>query len=71
VQALYHHPSIEYPIDITIVYMEIMKTQPSAMYHYNGERGALLDSFCSYQESLNPLSEMHANHWDMGLYISG
>lgn len=71
VQSLYHHSSLGTPIDLTIVYMEIMQTQPLSMPHHQGERGRLLDSFCSYQKSINPAGDKNPNHWDMALYISG
>lgn len=71
VQSLYHHPSLGTPIDLTIVYIEIMKSQPIDMPHYNGERSLLLDSFCDYQKNKNPADDRNPNHWDMGLYISG
>lgn len=48
-----------------------MKRQPSDLPHYNGERSKLLDSFCDYQEKLNPKGDTNPQHWDMGLYISG
>uniref|UniRef100_A0A182NNU2 Peptidase M12B domain-containing protein n=1 Tax=Anopheles dirus TaxID=7168 RepID=A0A182NNU2_9DIPT len=65
IQALYRHPSLGQGVDIALVYLELMRTQPSAMPHYNGERNLLLDSFCSYQSSLNQ------GRWDMALYLSG
>ncbi|XP_055596194.1 A disintegrin and metalloproteinase with thrombospondin motifs adt-2-like [Uranotaenia lowii] len=71
IQALYHHPSLGTPVDITIVYLEIMKKQPLAMPHYNGERESLLDSFCAYQDNLNQDSDSEPSHWDLGLYVSG
>ncbi|XP_037042307.1 A disintegrin and metalloproteinase with thrombospondin motifs adt-2-like [Bradysia coprophila] len=71
VQSLYHHPSLGTPIDLTIVYMEIMTSQPVDLPHYHGERGSLLDSFCNYQKNINPEDDKNPNHWDMGLYISG
>lgn len=71
VQSLYHHQSLGTPIDLTIVYMEIMKTQPIDLPHYYGERSSLLDSFCEYQKNINPPDDKNPNHWDMGLYISG
>ncbi|XP_055645588.1 A disintegrin and metalloproteinase with thrombospondin motifs adt-2-like [Toxorhynchites rutilus septentrionalis] len=71
IQALYHHPSLGTPVDITVVYLEIMKKQPAAMPHYNGEREKLIDSFCSYQNNLNKEDDNDPNHWDLGLYISG
>lgn len=71
VQALYHHSSLGTPIDITIVYLEIMENQPHNMPHHDGERNKLLDSFCDYQKNLNPKGDKHPGHWDMALYISG
>uniref|UniRef100_A0A182Y641 Peptidase M12B domain-containing protein n=1 Tax=Anopheles stephensi TaxID=30069 RepID=A0A182Y641_ANOST len=65
IQALYHHPSLGQGVDIALVYLELMRSQPTAMPHYNGERNLLLDSFCSYQNSLNQ------GRWDMALYLSG
>lgn len=71
VQALYHHPSLGRNIDLVIVRLDIMKRQPSNMRHYDGERGKLLDSFCDYQQNLNPPGDSNPNHWDMALYVSG
>lgn len=71
VQALYHHPSLGTPVDITIVYIEIMKKTPTGMPHFDGERGQLLDQFCVYQKKKNRKGDEHPDHWDMGLYISG
>ncbi|XP_053693968.1 A disintegrin and metalloproteinase with thrombospondin motifs adt-2-like [Sabethes cyaneus] len=71
IQALYHHPSLGTAVDITVVYLEIMKRQPAAMPHFNGERESLLDTFCAYQKSLNNADDSDPNHWDLGLYVSG
>ncbi|XP_058122660.1 A disintegrin and metalloproteinase with thrombospondin motifs adt-2-like [Anopheles ziemanni] len=65
IQALYHHPSLGQGVDVTLVYLELMRTQPPEMPHYDGERNLLLDSFCAYQSALNQ------GRWDMGLYLSG
>ena len=70
-QALYHHPSLGASIELTLVRLDIMKTQPADMPHYGGERSQLLDSFCEYQKNLNPPDDSNPDHWDMGLYISG
>lgn len=48
-----------------------MKSQPHDLPHFEGERSQLLDSFCSYQDRINPLGDSHPEHWDMALYISG
>ncbi|CAH0551239.1 unnamed protein product [Brassicogethes aeneus] len=71
VQALYHHPSLGTNLELVLVRLDIMKKQPPKLPHYNGERGRLLDSFCSYQASLNPKGDGNPKHWDMGLYVSG
>lgn len=70
-QALYNHPSVGTPLKIVLVRMDIMKRQPLEMPHYDGERSDLLNSFCSYQQSLNPASDANPDHWDMALYVSG
>ncbi|CAH1981328.1 unnamed protein product [Acanthoscelides obtectus] len=71
VQALYHHPSLGATIDLVLVRLDIMKVQPRDLPHHDGERGKLLDSFCAYQEDLNPESDRDPDHWDMALYVSG
>ncbi|CAH1116620.1 unnamed protein product [Phaedon cochleariae] len=71
VQALYHHPSLGTPLELVLVRLDIMRKQPSSLPHYDGERGKLLDSFCAYQQQLNPSGDSNPEHWDMGLYISG
>lgn len=70
-QALYNHPSVGTPLKFVLVRMDIMKRQPLEMPHYDGERSDLLNSFCSYQQSLNPASDANPGHWDMALYVSG
>ncbi|XP_052864441.1 A disintegrin and metalloproteinase with thrombospondin motifs adt-2-like [Anopheles cruzii] len=65
IQALYQHPSLGIGIDVVLVYLEVMHSQPAAMPHYNGERSLLLDSFCTYQNTLN------RGRWDMALYLTG
>ncbi|XP_050498393.1 A disintegrin and metalloproteinase with thrombospondin motifs adt-1-like isoform X2 [Diabrotica virgifera virgifera] len=71
VQALYHHPSLGTSLELVLTRMDIMKRQPADMQHYSGERNKLLDSFCSYQEKINPKGDDNPAHWDMGLYVSG
>ncbi|KAJ8925540.1 hypothetical protein NQ315_009380 [Exocentrus adspersus] len=71
IQALYHHPSLGTMLELVLVRLDIMKQQPTAMPHYNGERGKLLDSFCSYQQKINPSDDSNPDHWDMALYVSG
>ena len=39
--------------------------------NYQGDREPLLNSFCEYQESINPKSDSDASHWDVALLVSG
>ncbi|KAF5301353.1 hypothetical protein FQA39_LY10751 [Lamprigera yunnana] len=71
VQALYHHPTLGTDLDLVLVRIDIMQSQPASMPHYDGEQTKLLDSFCSYQKSLNSENDDDTDHWDMALYISG
>lgn len=70
IQALYHHPSLGIPIDISLIRLDIIQRQPVDLPHFGGERGSLLDSFCNYANARNPSNEEDA-HWDMGLYVTG
>lgn len=71
VQAAYHHPSLGVKMNIVLVRLEIMHKQPTDLPHFNGERGALLNSFCRYSKNHNPSDDSNPNHWDIGLYVSG
>lgn len=71
VQSLYHHHSLTRKVDLTIVYLEFMETQSPLMPHAYGERNTLLDNFCHYQKTLNPIQDESPDHWDMALYVSG
>lgn len=70
-QALYHLPSLGQRIDLAIVYMEFHAKNPATMPTHNGERGKLLDSFCSHQKGVNKPSDSDPEHYDMGLLLSG
>ncbi|RLU15801.1 hypothetical protein DMN91_011557 [Ooceraea biroi] len=71
VQALYHHPSLGVPIDISLVRLDVVQRQPPDLPHFGGERGSLLDSFCNYARARNPPEDADSRHWDMGLYVTG
>ncbi|XP_018405616.1 PREDICTED: A disintegrin and metalloproteinase with thrombospondin motifs 2 [Cyphomyrmex costatus] len=71
IQALYHHPSLGVPIDISLIRLDIIQRQPVDLPHFGGERGSLLDSFCYYANARNPPEDTHFHHWDMGLYVTG
>lgn len=71
IQALYHHPSLGVPIDISLIRLDVIQRQPLDLPHFDGERGGLLDSFCNYANARNPAEDTHPRHWDMGLYVTG
>jgi hypothetical protein len=48
-QAIYHYPQLRSFVDFTIVYIELMESQP---FNTGGsERTQLLTNFCDYQVS--------------------
>ncbi|XP_011860405.1 PREDICTED: A disintegrin and metalloproteinase with thrombospondin motifs 2 [Vollenhovia emeryi] len=71
IQALYHHPSLGVPLDISLIRLDIIERQPLDLPHFGGERGSLLDSFCNYANARNPAEDGDSRHWDMGLYVTG
>ncbi|XP_058799877.1 A disintegrin and metalloproteinase with thrombospondin motifs adt-1 [Phymastichus coffea] len=71
IQALYHHPSLGRRIDLALVRLELMRSQPRRLAGLDGERDEVLEAFCQYAEGLNPAADEDPQHWDMGLYVSG
>nr|XP_012214457.1 PREDICTED: A disintegrin and metalloproteinase with thrombospondin motifs 19-like isoform X2 [Linepithema humile] len=69
IQAVFHHPSFGVPIDISLIYLEIMETQPSDLPN-GGDAYMLLITFCKYMIIRN-LSDDNPRHWDIGLYVTG
>ncbi|CAH2050237.1 unnamed protein product, partial [Iphiclides podalirius] len=70
VQALYHHPSLGTRIQLSLVRLTLLRSQPSELPPH-AERGRLLDYFCAYQRSLNVDDDEDPQHWDMALLLSG
>ncbi|CAK1544623.1 unnamed protein product [Leptosia nina] len=70
VQALYHHPSLGTRIQLSLVRLTLLRSQPQGLPPH-AERGRLLDSFCAYQRSLNVEDDDDPQHWDMALLLSG
>ncbi|XP_050670666.1 A disintegrin and metalloproteinase with thrombospondin motifs adt-2-like isoform X2 [Leptidea sinapis] len=70
VQALYQHASLGTRIQLSLVRLTLLRTQPSSLPPH-AERGRLLDSFCAYQKSLNVEDDDDPQHWDMALLLSG
>merc|ERR1712123_219540 len=69
IQAVYILPSLREEIDISIVRIEMWTNDPYT--NYQGDREPLLNSFCEYQESINPKTDSDASHWDVALLVSG
>ncbi|CAG9581270.1 unnamed protein product [Danaus chrysippus] len=70
VQALYHHSSLGTRVQLSLVRLTLLRTQPAGL-SLQAERGRLLDSFCAYQRSLNVDDDDDPEHWDMALLLSG
>nr|XP_012220744.1 PREDICTED: A disintegrin and metalloproteinase with thrombospondin motifs 14-like isoform X3 [Linepithema humile] len=71
IQAMFHHPSLGVSIDISLVYLKIMKKQPSNLPVFGGHATKLHDSFCDYAQTRNPVDDNDPHHWDIGLYLTG
>lgn len=71
IQAVFHHPSLNVSIKISLSYMEIFQSQPPNLPHFEGDGLKLLDSFCKYANTYNPVGDDDSYHWDIGLYITG
>ncbi|XP_073958021.1 A disintegrin and metalloproteinase with thrombospondin motifs adt-2-like isoform X2 [Choristoneura fumiferana] len=70
VQALYQHWTLGTRIQLSLVRLTLLRTQPQTLPAH-AERGRLLDSFCAYQRSLNVEDDNDPEHWDMALLLSG
>lgn len=70
VQALYQHPSLGNRIQLSLVRLTLLRSQPRELPPH-AERGRLLDSFCAYQRALNVDDDDDPQHWDMALLLSG
>lgn len=70
VQALYQHSSLGTHIQLSLVRLTLLRSQPAKLTTI-AERGRLLDSFCEYQRSLNVEDDDDPQHWDMALLLSG
>ena len=49
VQAVYHYPALDQPIDFRIVYLEVHERRE--VVHY-GEQGQAYEAFCRYQKEI-------------------
>ncbi|GBP29273.1 A disintegrin and metalloproteinase with thrombospondin motifs adt-1 [Eumeta japonica] len=70
VQALYQHASLGARIQLSLVRLTLLRSQPGGLPAH-AERGRLLDAFCAYQRALNVDDDLDPQHWDMALLLSG
>uniref|UniRef100_A0A0P4WEB2 Peptidase M12B domain-containing protein n=1 Tax=Scylla olivacea TaxID=85551 RepID=A0A0P4WEB2_SCYOL len=74
VQGIYHQQELEgYVVDLRLVEMEILtesnsRNNPSSS---GGDIGAYLNSFCAWQQNMNPGDDTNPKHWDHALMLSG
>uniref|UniRef100_A0A8R1HY72 Peptidase M12B domain-containing protein n=1 Tax=Caenorhabditis japonica TaxID=281687 RepID=A0A8R1HY72_CAEJA len=74
IDVLYTQRLLQPRINIKIVRYEILKNIPQIMNarkHSNGDVDRLLDSFCQYQNEINPPNDADPRHWDHALLFSG
>jgi len=70
IQARFHHPTLGVYIDILLVHLEIMKTQPSNL-PISIDIEEMLNSFCKYENTRNPSDDNDPRHWDVAIYLTG
>ena len=71
IQSAFHHPSLGSFINISLVRLDIMEKQPPNLSVFDGNVDKILNSFCNYAKSVNPLDDNDPHHWDVGLYLTG
>ena len=70
IQALYLLPSLGPGLTISIVRLELA-TERDPYESHNGDREAILGSFCEYQSSLNPSQKGGPGGWDAAVLVTG
>ena len=70
VQALYLLPSLGEGLTISIVRLELA-TERDPYESHNGDREAILASFCRYQAGLNPSRRGGPGGWDTAVLVTG
>ncbi|CAJ0583076.1 unnamed protein product, partial [Mesorhabditis spiculigera] len=74
IDVLYSQRSLQPRVNIKVVRYELMKIVPAMLskrIHRVGDVDKLLDSFCAYQNLINPPDDRDPRHWDHALLFSG
>ncbi|XP_022227613.2 A disintegrin and metalloproteinase with thrombospondin motifs 16 [Drosophila obscura] len=71
VQLLYHHPTLGRRINFVLKRLEIWKSWDPASLSRSSDVDHYLNSFCEWQEKLNPFSDLHPLHYDHALILTG
>ncbi|XP_067212862.1 uncharacterized protein [Linepithema humile] len=71
IQAAFNHPSLDVFINITLINLKVLKKSLLNSSLFNDDVDELLDSFCTYANSLNPSNDNDPRHWNIGLYLTG
>ena len=68
IQAIYYQKSLRSKLNIILVKIDVHKSEIFGTH--GGQRDKILNEFCKYQQSLNPLDNSSQDHWDMALYLT-
>ncbi|EDW31931.1 GL11380 [Drosophila persimilis] len=71
VQLLYHHPTLGRRINFVLKRLEIWKSWDPSGLSRSSDVDDYLNSFCMWQEKLNPFSDSHPLHYDHALILTG
>lgn len=70
VQLLYHHPSLGRKINFILKRLEILYSDPKELRR-SSDIDVFLNSFCSWQKKLNPVSDADIVHFDHAVILTG
>lgn len=70
VQLLYHHPSLGRKINFILKRLEILYSDPKDLRR-SSDIDVFLNSFCSWQRKLNPVSDADILHFDHAVILTG
>lgn len=70
VQAIFHNPTIETPMDIIITEIYFMKKKSKFLGHIP-KMTQLLPKFCEFQEQINFPNDTHPKYWDIAILLTG
>ncbi|XP_055536789.1 A disintegrin and metalloproteinase with thrombospondin motifs adt-1 [Wyeomyia smithii] len=70
VQLIYNHPSLGHPINFILKRLEVLHNEPKDLQR-SSDIDIYLNSFCGWQQKLNPVSDDDPVHFDHAVILTG